>query len=57
MVKLRHGLGDRSGTDEDSMWSILCVGPTVGPTSDPDGLDPSELPDDVPTSFSHDSSL
>ena len=25
------------------MW-----GPSVGPTGDPDGVDPSEVPDDVP---------
>ena len=32
-------------------------GPTVGPTGDPDILDPSEVPDDVPTSLPHESSL
>ena len=32
-------------------------GLTVGTTGDPDGLDPSEMPDDVPTSLPHDSSL
>ena len=57
MVKLRHGLGHRSGSDEGSRWSRLCVGPTVDPTGDPDGLYPSEVPDDVPTSLPHDSSL
>ena len=31
-------------------------GTTVGPTGDPDGLDLSEVPDDVPTSLPHDSS-
>ena len=31
--------------------------PNVGPTGDPDGLDPSEVPDDVPTFLPHDSSL
>ena len=36
----------------DCVW-----GPTVGPTGDPDGLDPSEVPDDVPTFLPHDSSL
>ena len=36
----------------DFVW-----GPTVGPTGDPYGLDPSEVPDDVPTSHPHDSSL
>ena len=36
----------------DSVW-----GPTVGTTCDPGGLDPSEVPDDVPTSLPHDSSL
>ena len=33
------------------MW-----GPSVGPTGDPDGLDPSEVPDDVPVSLLHGSS-
>ena len=36
----------------DSMW-----GPTVGPTTDPDGLDPSEVPDDVPISLLYGSSF
>ena len=57
MVKLRSGLGHRSGSDEDSRWSRHSLGPTVGPTGDPDGLDPSEVPDDLPTSLPHDSSL
>ena len=36
----------------DFVW-----GSTVSQTCDPDGLDPSEVPDDVPTSLPHDSSL
>ena len=36
----------------DFVW-----GPTVGPTGDPDGLDPCEVPDDVLTSLPHDSRL
>ena len=57
MVKLRHHLGHRPGSDLDSRWSTHFWGPTVGPTGDPDGLDPAEVPDDVPTSLPHDSSL
>ena len=30
---------------------VFVWGPTVGSTGGPDGLDPSEVPDDVPTSF------
>ena len=37
--------------DPDLVW-----GPTLGTTGDPDGLEPSEVPDDVPTSLPHDSS-
>ena len=36
----------------DFVW-----GPTVSPTGDPDGFDPSKVPEDVPTSIPHDSSL
>ena len=58
MVKLRHGHGHRSGSDQDRRWPrILVWDSTVGPTGDPDGLDQSEVPDDVPTSLPHDSSL
>ena len=38
--------------DPDFVWH-----PKDGPTGDLDGLDPSEMPDDVPTSLPHDSSL
>ena len=34
------------------MW-----GPTNGPSGDPDELDPSEVPDDVPISLLHGSSF
>ena len=38
--------------DMVNMW-----GPSVGPTSDLDGLDPSEVPDDVSISLLHGSSF
>ena len=36
----------------DFVW-----GPSDGTTGEPDGLDPSEVPHDVPTFLPHDSSL
>ena len=50
MAKLRLGFGHMSGNGED-------VSPSVGPTGDPVGLDPSEVPDDVPISLLHGSSF
>ena len=48
-------------TDLDLMQIVGCPdfawGPTTGITGDPDRLYPSEVPDDVPTSLPHDSSL
>ena len=50
MVKLRLGFGYMFGYGED-------VGPSVGRTGDPDCLDPSKVPDDVPISLLHGSSF
>ena len=46
------GLGLETCLDMVKMW-----GPSVGPIGDPDGLDPSKVPDDVPIFLLHGSSF